>query len=209
MTQSLILPSQHTLPRRIAVVGTSASGKTTLARNIAEALGIPHVELDSLHWEANWTEAKDEVLRERVERALQGDAWVTDGNYSKVRDLIWPRAEMLVWLDYPLPVVLHRLMKRTLRRIVMREELWSGNRESLRGFFFSRDSLFLWVLQTYRKHRRTYPVLLKQPEYSHLRLVRLRSLRAANAWLSSLSGTAQLAQIETKDRTPIVTTVKY
>jgi adenylate kinase family enzyme len=208
MTQSPVFASQQTLPTRIAVVGTSASGKTTLARNIAAATGIPHVELDSLHWEANWTEATDEALRERVERALQGAAWVTDGNYSKVRDLIWPRAEILVWLDYPLPVVLNRLLKRTLRRIVVREELWSGNRETIRGFLFSRDSLFLWVLQTYRKHRRTYPALLKQPEYSHLRLVHLRSPRAANAWLSHISGTAQLAPTDGNNRIPIEATVK-
>lgn len=194
--------------QRIAVVGTSASGKTTMAWRLAAILGIPHVELDALHWEANWTEATNEALRERVERALQGDAWVIDGNYSKVRDLIWPRAEMLVWLDYPLPVVLGRLLKRTLRRIVLREELWSGNRESIRGFFFSRDSLFLWVLQTYRKHRRTYPALLKQPEYSHLRLVHLRSPHAANAWLSHLSGTAQLTHTDRNDKLPMEATVK-
>ena len=175
------------LPRRVAVVGTSGSGKTTMARRLAGVLGIPHVELDALHWEPGWTEASEEVFRERVERALSGDAWVTDGNYGKVRDLIWPRAQMVVWLDYSLPVIMRRLGYRTMWRVVTREELWNGNRERIREALFSRESIILWALQTYRKHRRDYPALLARPEHSHLRLARLRSPRAANCWLERMS----------------------
>jgi len=46
--------------QRINVVGTSGSGKTTVARRAAEALGVPFVELDALHWEPGWQEAPDE-----------------------------------------------------------------------------------------------------------------------------------------------------
>ncbi|HEY7847048.1 MAG TPA: hypothetical protein VIC83_02515, partial [Candidatus Limnocylindria bacterium] len=67
--------------RRINVVGTSASGKTTFARALAARLAVPWVELDALHWEAGWTEADDAVMRERVRRAIAGDGWVVDGNY--------------------------------------------------------------------------------------------------------------------------------
>jgi len=172
--------------RRIVVVGTSGSGKTTLARTLAQRLGIPHVELDALHWEPGWSEASAEVLRERVAQALECDAWVVDGNYSMVRDLVWPRAETLVWLDYSLPVMLWRITTRTFRRAAMREELWNGNRESLRMALFSRDSIILWVLQTYKKRRREYPGLLERPEHEHLRVVRLRSPREAREWLASL-----------------------
>jgi adenylate kinase family enzyme len=113
--------------RRIVVVGTTGSGKTTLAAAIAARLGIPHIELDALHWEANWTEAPTDVLRDRITRALSGAAWVVDGNYGKVRDLFWSRADTVVWLDYSLPVILWQLAGRTLKRVVTREELWSGN----------------------------------------------------------------------------------
>ena len=91
-------------PRRIAVVGTSGSGKTTLAHRLAERLGIPHVELDALHWGPNWTPVAADLFRERVAQALSGEAWVVDGNYSRVRDIIWTRADTLVWLDYSWPV---------------------------------------------------------------------------------------------------------
>ena len=119
-------------------------------------------------------------------RALQGDAWVVDGNYSKVRDLVWSRAEVVVWLDFALPIVMWRLLGRTLRRAVTGEELWNGNHERLATTLCSRDSILLWALKTYRKHRREYPGVVGNPEYAHLRLVRLRSPRATEAWLSGL-----------------------
>ncbi len=99
--------------RRIAVIGTSGSGKTTTARTLAGRLRLLHVELDALHWDAGWSMAPLAVFRERVAQALAGDAWVVDGNYGKVRDLIWPRAELLVWLDYGLPIIFWRLLWRS------------------------------------------------------------------------------------------------
>ena len=184
-----MLPHAFSSParnRRIVVIGTSGSGKTTTARQLAQRLGRPHVELDALHWEPNWTEAPLDVFRARVIEALKDDAWVVDGNYSKVRDIVWSRADTVVWLDYSLPVILWRLVWRTLRRSLLREELWSGNRESLRMSLFSRESIVLWALQTYRRRRREYPVLLARPEYAHLTVLHLRSPRAARDWLSSI-----------------------
>ena len=164
-------------------MGTSASGKTTMAKRLARTLHIPHVGLDGLHWEPNWTEAPDEVFRERTLKALQGDGWSVDGNYSQVRDIVWSRADTIVWLDYPLQVILWRLTLRTFRRVFRREELWGGNRKSLRTAFFSKDSLYVWVLTTYKRRRREYPQLFAMPEHAHLCIVRLTSPRAADAWL--------------------------
>jgi adenylate kinase family enzyme len=184
-----MLPQAHLSPernRRIVVIGTSGSGKTTTASQLARRLGLLHVELDALHWEPNWTEAPLDVFRARVIEALKGDAWVVDGNYSKVRDIVWSRADTVVWLDYSLPVILWRVVWRTLRRSLTREELWGGNRETLRAALFSRESIVLWSLQTYRRRRREYPVLLARPEHAHLAVIHLRSPRAARDWLSGI-----------------------
>lgn len=170
--------------QRVSVIGSTGSGKTTFARTLAQRRGIPCVELDALHWGPNWTMPPTDEFRARVAEALSGDRWVTDGNYSKVRDVIWGRADTLIWLDYPLPVVFWRLTKRTLRRIVTQEELWGGNRETWRGQFWDRDSLFLFLLRTYRSRRRTFEALIASPEYAHLTVVRLRSPRAADRWLA-------------------------
>jgi adenylate kinase family enzyme len=174
------------IPQRFAVIGTSGSGKTTMAQRLAECLGVQHVELDALHWGSDWTPASREVFRQRVCQALRGDAWTTDGNYSAVRDIVWDRAEAIVWLDYSLPVILWRVTTRTVRRIVTQEKLWGENRENFAASFLSRDSIILWALRTYRRRRREYPALFAQPQYAHLHIVRLRSPRLARRWLEGL-----------------------
>lgn len=158
-----------------------------MAAQLAQCLQAPHVELDALHWLPDWQECPPDVFRERAAAALAGESWVVDGNYGKVRDIVWKRADTLVWLDYPLLLVLWRLLRRTIRRIRSQELLWGTNRESWRDQFISRHSLFLWVLKAQPRHRRDYPVLLARPEYRHLRCIRLTSPRAAQHWLESLN----------------------
>ena len=94
---------------RFSIVGTAGSGKTTLARRLAQRLGVPHVELDAIHWGPNWQPAEPDDFRQRARAALRGDAWTTDGNYRSVRDIVWGRAQAVVWLDYSLPVVMDGL----------------------------------------------------------------------------------------------------
>ena len=172
-------------PRRISVVGTIGSGKTTCAREISKRLGIPLIELDSLHWEANWVEAPNTVFCERVMQSLHGDSWVVDGNYHQVRDIVWSRADTVVWLDYSLRIIMARLVRRTLKRALTHEKLWNDNQEHLRSLF-TPDSVFWWALKTYRRRRREYPVLLGRNENSHLTVVRLRSPKETKEWLSAL-----------------------
>ncbi len=171
--------------RRISIVGTIGSGKTTLAHEVSRRLGIPHVELDSLHWEANWVEAPLQIFRERVTQSLQSHSCVVDGNYHQVRDIVWNRADTVVWLDYSLITILRRLSRRTLRRVFTRERLWNGNQERLLSLF-TQDSVFWWAFKTYRRRRILYPALLAQPENSHLSLVRLGSPKETEKWLLSL-----------------------
>jgi adenylate kinase family enzyme len=171
--------------RRISVIGTSGSGKTTVASRAAEALEVPHVELDALHWEPDWQEAPLEVFRERVRDATQGERWVVDGNYSKVRDIVWGRADTVLWLDYPFHTLFMRLLWRTLRRIILRERLWNDNRESLR-MMFSRDSILLWAINSYPRRKVEIPELMSDPEYAHIRFLRHESPQETERWLKTL-----------------------
>jgi len=179
--------------RRIGVIGTTGSGKSTLAERISARLGLPFVELDSLYWQPNWRPASLEEMRAGVETALSSGSWVVAGNYHVVRDMIWPKAEALVWLDYGLPVIFRRLFVRTIRRSVLQEELWNGNRERFWWHlkFWSDESLFRWLLKTYWRRKRETPRLLAQPEHAHLKLIRLTSPRQAEVrlwWLLSGAG---------------------
>jgi adenylate kinase family enzyme len=172
---------------RVVVLGLSGSGKTTMAAALGRALNAPHIEMDALFWEPNWTQAPREVFRQRIADAIAGDVWVVDGNYSTARDLVWPRATAFVWLDYPLPFVMARLFRRTLWRGAFGVELWSGNRERLWDQFFTRESLFLWIIQQRPKHKREYPLIPTLPEAAGARFIRLRSARAAARWLAGLT----------------------
>ena len=176
---------------RIAVVGSTGSGKSALARELASRVGVTHVELDALFWEPDWAEAPIEVFRSRVAAAVEPEGWVADGKYgSRARDLVWGRVQTVVWLDYPFAVTGSRLLRRTVMRAARREELWSGNRESFRKSFASRDSILLWMLQNFRRVRLQYEAALTDPAYIRLAFVRLPSPRATERWLEGVGSAA-------------------
>ena len=160
--------------RRVAVVGTSCSGKTTLARRIAALYGIPHIELDAIYWGPNWKPSDIDEFRNAVEIETANDSWVVDGNYSKVRDIVWGRATHLIWLNYPFATVFCRAIVRTVRRVFGREELFSGNRETLRLAFFDTDSILWWVIRTHHRRRRGYRKLIDDGHFPHLRVIEIQ-----------------------------------
>ena len=180
--------SCHQNARRLVVIGTSGAGKTTVARRIASILDVPHIEFDAYRYGPNWTKTPDDMVRDRLSEALRAEAWVADGNYFRVaRDVVWPRTTTVVWLDYSIHVVMWRLFARTMRRGILQEEVWNGNRERLWWHFVTRDSLFLWALKTHWSRRRTMPAAFARPEHAHLDVVHLRSTKSTNEWLETLS----------------------
>lgn len=177
-----------TIGRRICVYGPSGSGKTTLARTIGERRGLPAIEFDAIHHLPNWEERPEAEFRAIVEEKLDGyaEGWVTDGNYKRVRDIVLPRADTVVWLRLPFRVVYWRLFWRTIIRSWRREELWNGNRESFRLAFFSRDSILLWGLTHYNAHFRNIRATLDSVPHS-AEVVELRSSREVDDFVASLA----------------------
>jgi energy-coupling factor transporter ATP-binding protein EcfA2 len=182
---------------RIVIIGRTGSGKTTLARQLAAALGVPHVELDSLYFGPDFSTAPLDLLRERTRLAIAGERWVTDGNKKAVRDLVWPRADTLIWLDYSLAVSLWRLAKRAIwRTSTLKEQAAeSGGKQALPRQMLSAAKGVLTALRSHMGQRREYPILFAQPENQHLAVLRLRSPRAAQRWLRRVTqGSAASSQ---------------
>jgi adenylate kinase family enzyme len=164
--------------KRVSVVGNSGSGKTTLSRRLAASLGVPHIELDAIFHQAGWTELPVEEFRPRVTDELhRHDGWVVDGNYGAVRDLVWAAADTVVWFDLPRAMVMRRLIGRTVRRAITREELWNGNREPVSGVFRwdPRENIVRWSWTHHGECADRYAAASGDPNNARLTFVRLAS----------------------------------
>ena len=176
---------------RIVVTGTSGAGKTTFAREIARRLDMPHIELDAINWQPGWRDLQRhdpaEFVR-RVTEAVQPEAWVADGNYGIVHDTLWPRATHLVWLDYERPVIMVRVIARSFRRVVLRNEIWAGTGNIERWHsLMSPSHPIRWAWSTWSRLRRETGERLRRPEFSQLVVLRLRRPREARAAMELLT----------------------
>jgi adenylate kinase family enzyme len=173
---------------RVWVVGNSGSGKTTVARELARRLDLPHLELDSVYHQAGWQPLGAEEFRDRVTSHVEGPSWVVDGNYAQVGDLLGERADTLVWIDLPRSSVMRQLAARTLSRGLRRKELWNGNRETLRSML-SRDpekSIMLWAWRHHHVYAERYAALAARSAKSAIDVVRLRSRREVEDFLTEV-----------------------
>jgi adenylate kinase family enzyme len=173
-------------------VGCSGSGKTTLASELARLLGSPHVELDAIYHQPGWTQLGDEEFLARVDVATEGDGWVVDGNYSVVREVVWAKADAVVWFDLPYARVMAQVIGRTVRRTVTRQELWNGNREPFSNLWSldPKKSIVAWTATRHGVYRSRYTASERDPRWAQLRFVRLRSQGEARAFLAGVASQA-------------------
>ncbi len=174
--------------RRISVVGTSGSGKTTLAAEMSARLGIPHVELDGIYHQAGWVPLEDAEFRARVRAVTAGEAWIVDGNYTTVRDVVWGAADTVVALDLPRRIVMSRVVRRSVYRALTRRELWNGNRERLRNLarWDPEDNIIRWAWVRHAVHRERLLAATDDPAWEHLTFVRLGSRGDVAAFITGL-----------------------
>lgn len=171
--------------RRINVIGSSGSGKTTMARRIAERNGLPHLELDGIFHQPGWQPREQEDFRAEVAEFVAADAWVIDGNYSVVKDIMWARADTVVFLDLPRWRVMRQLVPRTLRRMITGEELWNGNRERWQNLLTldPESNLLVWSWTRHALQRERFEAAVVDPRWGHIEFVRLRRPREVRAFL--------------------------
>ena len=171
--------------KRVNIIGTTGSGKSTFAVTLANKLGCPYVQLDQLYWKPNWEEASDSGLFLKLREALVGDCWVLDGNYSRTGHIKWERVDTIVWLDFGFIRTFTQLLMRTLVRATTKQELWpgTGNKETFFKSFLSKESILIWCIKTYGKNRARYSELMQSDEYSCIKKYRLQSPKEVNDFL--------------------------
>jgi adenylate kinase family enzyme len=169
---------------RILVYGVTGSGKTTLARRIAERTGLPVHEMDMLTWQPGWITVPLEEQRRRVAAICAEPRWVLDTAYANWLDLVLPRVELIVALDYPRWLSLGRLLRRTVARAIDKRYVCNGNQESFR-LALSRDSIVLWHFKSFRRKRERIRGWAAEPPGAEV--VVLRSPRATERWLAELA----------------------
>ncbi|XAM01322.1 AAA family ATPase [Phycisphaeraceae bacterium D3-23] len=172
---------------RITVVGNCGSGKTTLARAIAQRRGVPYLSVDEALWKPGWVMRDDDEVQRRLTEAMAADAWVSDGNLGSRSHYVLPLLDTVIWLDLPKHLVMRRLLARTVRRAWTKEELFSGNREGWRHSFASKESILPYAWNAHAMYRRRYEALFADPDYAHLKRIRLTTPRQVEQFMRDLA----------------------
>jgi adenylate kinase family enzyme len=165
---------------RIMIAGCCGSGKSTLSRSLGKLTQLPLIHLDQEYWQAGWEEPSAEDWRSKVASLVTRDKWIMDGNYSGTWDLRLPRAELVIYLRYPLLLVLYRAVKRIITNYGrVREDMAQGCPERFSLAFFH----FILVCHFRSSHAHLQQLQNLEPPQT---LLVFRSPKALNNWINGI-----------------------
>jgi len=178
--------SHHIVPyKRIIVFGSTGAGKSTLVEHISREFHLPLINMDTLSREAGKSKTPMETFALSTQKSVENDSWILDGSYAIVQDIIWPRAEAIVWLDYSVWVVTWRLIKRSLYRIFLRKKPERPSKAKPISAE-KRTQTYLWSILTHNKRRQQYFAALYSSKNKHLHIIRLCNPKDTSKWLELL-----------------------
>lgn len=171
---------------RVLIYGVTGSGKTTLARKVADRTGLPFHSVDDLTWQPGWVAMPAEDQRRMMSAICASERWILDSGYSTWVDLVLARTDLIVALDYPRWRSLGRLVRRSLARAIDRRKICNGNTETFR-LMLSRDSILVWHFRSFARKRARMRAWAADPDGPTV--IRLTSPAATRRWLSALQVT--------------------
>lgn len=167
--------------RRVLVIGHCGAGKSTLATELGSILDLPVIHLDQHFWNPGWVETEKGAWREKVRELVSGDRWIIDGNYDGTLDIRLPRADTVIFLDFPTRVCMWRIAKRIITGYgKSRPDLAPGCPEKIDWEF---------ILYTWRFRRDIRPRVFAALEeyYRDRRLIVFTKPAEARAFVSSMN----------------------
>lgn len=170
--------------KKILVLGCSCSGKTTFSKKLSETLNIQHIELDQYYWLDNWKSRDEEQFQNIVFDKLKDGYWIVDGNYRRLRDTIWNDADVIIWLNYNLSLILYSALLRSFQRIFFKKTCCNNNTETLTRTLFTKKSIFYWILKTYKQRKIEYNKMFH--EENKFNFIEFKTRKELNLFLSSL-----------------------
>jgi adenylate kinase family enzyme len=170
--------------KRVMVIGVSAGvGKSTLARNLGEKLGLPVHYLDCSYWNPGWTEADEAQFRERQKKIVANEKWVIDGNYSSTLDERLPYADTIIYIELPRWFAIYQVLKRWLTHLGKeRADRAEGCDEQMDWDFLH----FIWT--TYKGRKKKFRQMLRELEQEK-NVVILHSRKEINKFLETINET--------------------
>jgi adenylate kinase family enzyme len=172
--------------KKIVIAGATGSGKSTFAKDLSKKLNIFHVELDNLYWLPGWQPRPEQEIRALFSKTTSNEKWIVCGNYPSLKEFTVDRADTIVWLDYSFLFCFWFTLKRSLRRIIKREKCCNGNQETFQRLIFSKNSILLWMITSYRGRNKRYAKMMQDPMYKDKIFIRLKSRKQAQKWLENL-----------------------
>ncbi|MFZ3231710.1 MAG: adenylate kinase [Pseudobdellovibrio sp.] len=175
--------------KKINIVGTTGTGKSTLSKRLAILLKSKHIEIDQIFWGPNWKKPTNRDFYDNLKLSLEAThAWVLDGNYTKTTALKWAHAETVVWINLTFQQTLWQLCLRTLGRLISQKELWpnTGNKESIYGHLFTKDSIFYWFIKTFKGNQLKFKFEMDSSKWSHIQFIELTSNKEINLFVKAI-----------------------
>ncbi len=169
--------------QRILIVGPCGAGKSTLAFQLSERMALPVFHMDKLNWRPGWVESSSEDLRARIAEVTAGERWIIDGTYGGTLDARLPRADSVLYLDYPISLCVRRMLTRVWQwRGRTRPDMTEGCPERF-------DAAFLWYVMRWNAGPKQR--LEARLRGSEAKIIRLPSPAALDEWRAALPAIAR------------------
>uniref|UniRef100_UPI00402AF8C1 DNA topology modulation protein n=1 Tax=Bacillus sp. DX2.2 TaxID=3073452 RepID=UPI00402AF8C1 len=167
--------------KKVVIIGSGGSGKSTFAKELGKIINIPVFHLDSLYWGPNWTKTPTLEWKEKQNNYMKKTKWIIDGNFSSTLDMRIMAADTIIFLDLSRYICLFRAFKRSIKD-------YGKTRSDMGNECYEKfDVKFLkWIWDFPNKGRKKIISKLDTVDTTNKRIIILKSPKEVQKFLSDL-----------------------